>query len=88
MPKIKTILKGDISFVGSELDNTERPEFNRTAIALKPGLTGLEQINSNLDLTMEDRERYHLYYLKNYSLLLDLQILVKAIYKKFIVKKH
>lgn len=45
----------------------------------KPGLTGLVQINYRDDLTAEEAEKYNLYYAKNQSLLLDLEIIVKTV---------
>lgn len=43
----------------------------------KPGITGLLQINSREDLPADEREKYLLYYAKNQSLILDLQIIAK-----------
>ena len=45
----------------------------------KPGLTGLVQLNYRDDLTPEEIEKYNLYYAKNQSILLDLEILLKSI---------
>jgi lipopolysaccharide/colanic/teichoic acid biosynthesis glycosyltransferase len=53
----------------------------KNRIELKPGITGLAQVNRHKSLTLEDKEKYYLYYLKNYSPLLDLEILLKAIFK-------
>ena len=46
----------------------------------KPGLTGLVQVNAGKGLTVEEKERYSLYYLKGYSPLLDVEILFKAVF--------
>jgi GT2 family glycosyltransferase len=48
----------------------------------KPGLTGLIQINDRADLTAEEAEKYNLYYAKNQSLLLDLEIILKTLLGK------
>jgi GT2 family glycosyltransferase/lipopolysaccharide/colanic/teichoic acid biosynthesis glycosyltransferase len=83
IPFFWSILKGDLSLVGSEI--LEVGENSKSSpnmeMELKPGLTGLVQVNSHRHLTKEDREKYQLYYLKNYSVLLDLEILFKAIFK-------
>ncbi|MBP1691883.1 MAG: Bacterial sugar transferase, partial [Bacteroidetes bacterium] len=42
------------------------------------GVTGLVQLHERVGLSREERERYELYYAKNQSLILDLEILVKA----------
>ena len=44
------------------------------------GLTGLLQIHSRENLDPEERERYKLYYAKNQSLMLDIQIIAKSIF--------
>jgi len=53
---------------------------------LKPGITGWAQVNyrygSGLDDAIE-KLRYDLYYIKNYSLVLDIEILLKTILKVF-----
>jgi len=53
---------------------------------LKPGLTGLQQINQHKHITEEDKGRYPLYYIKNYSPFLDTEILFKAFFQNRI--KH
>jgi GT2 family glycosyltransferase len=83
IPWLWSILKGDFSFVGAEVVevpeeiNGELPK----GVELQPGLTGLVQVNRHTPLTKEDKERYYLYYLKNYSPLLDLEIIFKALFK-------
>jgi lipopolysaccharide/colanic/teichoic acid biosynthesis glycosyltransferase len=43
------------------------------------GITGLVQLNQRAGFTKDERERYELYYAKNQSLFLDVEILVKAL---------
>lgn len=89
IPQAITILMGDMSFVGPR---PERPEFMdelETAIPhyavrlkVKPGLTGWAQVNYPYGASIDDaREKlaYDLYYIKHYSLLLDLFIVVKTV---------
>jgi hypothetical protein len=44
----------------------------------KPGLTGLTQLQGDRSLTAEEQEQYDVYYAKNQSLALDIEILLKA----------
>lgn len=81
LPYLWSILTGRLSVIGTEINRAEDARQRQTSLKLKPGLTGLVQINREDSLGPEDREKYHLYYLKNYSLLLDLEILIKAIFK-------
>lgn len=80
LPALPSILKGHVSFVGRDFPH--RLEDNDIGFSLRPALTGLEYVNRNVELSEEERKRYHLYYLKNYSPLLDIEIIVKTILKK------
>ncbi len=82
LPALPQVIRGHISLVGRELLKPVDPETSPTSYSIKPGLSGLEQINRHLDLSEKDRKRYHLYYLKNYSPFLDLDILMKSIFKQ------
>ncbi len=73
------VLRGDWSLVGREMDTVEN--VGSLPGMLKPGITGLVQINAHKDLTRIEKEKYQLFYLMNYSPLLDLEILVKAWFK-------
>jgi hypothetical protein len=86
MPFMWAVCKGDVSFVGKEMvevdsDAAKAVSQNQRDFDLKPGLTGLVQVNRHKQLTAEDKEKYYLYYLKNYSLFLDLEIILKALFK-------
>ncbi|MEX1139046.1 MAG: glycosyltransferase [Bacteroidota bacterium] len=47
----------------------------------KPGLTGLVQLQNDRNLTGEEIEQYNLYYAKNQSLFLDLEIVLKSLFR-------
>jgi lipopolysaccharide/colanic/teichoic acid biosynthesis glycosyltransferase len=83
LPYLWSVCKGDVSFVGSEIIPYELSNKAETGDyhELKPGLTGLIQINRNDKLSVEDKKRFQLYYLRNYSPLLDVEILLKALFK-------
>ncbi|HEX9653187.1 MAG TPA: glycosyltransferase, partial [bacterium] len=84
LPYLWAVFKGDISFVGKEMTMLEpelEPRQDRRELALKPGLTGLVQVNQHRQLTTEDKEKYYLYYVRNYSILLDAEIILKALFK-------
>jgi GT2 family glycosyltransferase/lipopolysaccharide/colanic/teichoic acid biosynthesis glycosyltransferase len=81
LPALFSVLKGDISLVGAEMIAASVDSANYPALPMKPGLTGLVQIAAKSKLSTEDKKRYYLYYIKNYSLRLDLEIILKAILK-------
>ncbi len=89
LPQLINVLKGDMSFVGPR---PERPQFVAElsqAIPyydlrhyVKPGITGWAQILYPYGASINDaREKlqYDLYYLKNYSIFLDINILLQTI---------
>lgn len=83
LPQLWNILKGEISVVGprpivsAELDRYGSGQ--ETLLSLKPGLTGLWQISGRSDLDYADRVRLDLYYAENWSLLLDLKIILRTL---------
>lgn len=89
LPQILNILKGEMSFVGPR---PERPEFveqlaeqlpfYRERHCVKPGLTGWAQLSYPYGSSVEDAKQklqYDLYYVKNYSPMLDLLILIQTL---------
>ena len=88
LPQLINVLRGDMSFVGPR---PERPEFV-TQLAesipyfndrhmVKPGITGWAQIGYPYGASEEDSKQklqYDLYYVKNYSLFLDLSIIFQT----------
>jgi hypothetical protein len=78
LPRFWDVLRGRYSLVGMDI----RPfEPGAEPLGFKPGLTGLVQVNRSKGLNPAEADRYRLYYLKNYSLLLDLEILFKAVFR-------
>ena len=79
------ILKGDLSFVGPRPlyvkydDLYDQKQIKRMSI--KPGLTGLAQINQFNGITWEEKIQYDLIYVENMSFLLDIKIIFKTFYK-------
>jgi GT2 family glycosyltransferase len=73
------ILKGNISFVGALL--TSKSEENNP-IMYKPGLTGLVQINFPKNIDKDEIKKFDIYYLKNQSFWLDLELIFRSIFNK------
>ncbi|HKJ45934.1 MAG TPA: glycosyltransferase [Balneolales bacterium] len=68
------ILKGKISFVGAPLTSIRNED-----LTYKRGMTGLRQINESRVYHESEKERYEIYYLQNYSIWLDIDILLKTL---------
>lgn len=85
LPQLFNVLKGDMSFVGPRpLSASYLPYFNEEEIHrhdVRPGITGLAQINGRTNITWPEKIAYDLEYVKNVSLWLDLKILFLTAYK-------
>jgi lipopolysaccharide/colanic/teichoic acid biosynthesis glycosyltransferase len=89
IPQIWNIFKGDMSLVGPRPERPESVELLERQIpcysvryTVKPGMTGLAQINYQYGTSTEkaiNRLEWDLYYIKNMSLFLDLRILLRTI---------
>ncbi len=84
LPNLFNVLKGEMSLVGPRPEVpwvVERYEpWQRKRLAVMPGMTGGWQINGRSDLPLHLNVEYDLYYIQNYSPLLDLLILCKTIW--------
>lgn len=86
LPQLTNILQGQMSFVGPRPERPFFVEKYRQKIAgynerfkVKPGLTGLAQINGNYATTTEIKLKYDLAYIYNQNFLLDIYILLKTL---------
>ncbi len=82
LPQLINVLLGQMSLVGprpplpSEVE--QYPQDMRRRLVVKPGMTGLWQVSGRSDLTWEDSIRLDLRYVENWSLTVDLVILMRT----------
>jgi exopolysaccharide biosynthesis polyprenyl glycosylphosphotransferase len=83
------VLRGDMSLVGPRPHLPEEvakyEQSHKKVLTIKPGITGLAQVSGRSDLTFEDEVKLDTYYIENWSLLLDLSILLRtplAVFRK------
>jgi exopolysaccharide biosynthesis polyprenyl glycosylphosphotransferase len=90
LPQLWNVLKGEMSLIGPraewdrcvEIYEREIPCYHFRHL-VKPGITGWAQVNYPYGRSVHDtveKLKYDLYYIKNYSLLLDASILLKTVY--------
>jgi exopolysaccharide biosynthesis polyprenyl glycosylphosphotransferase len=82
LPQLFNVLKGDLSLVGPRaLIPQELSQFERkhTILSVKSGLTGLAQVSGRKDIPFSERRKLDLYYVQNWSLWMDIMILIKTI---------
>lgn len=98
LPQFYNVIQGRMSIVGPRPHAVEHNEFYKDSIKaymqrhkVKPGITGWAQVNGWRGETerlekMEKRVEYDLYYIENWSLLLDLKIIFLTFFQGFINK--
>jgi len=95
LPQFLNVLKGDMSIVGPRPERSvfveqfkeEIPDYMKKHL-VKAGITGWAQVNGwRGDTDLKMRIEYDLYYIENWSLWLDLKIILLTIFKGF-VNKH
>ena len=82
LPQLFNIFKGDISLIGPRalLPGELRDYGDRSLIlTVKSGLTGFAQVSGRRNISFEERRALDIYYVRNWSLLLDLHIFFKTI---------
>jgi lipopolysaccharide/colanic/teichoic acid biosynthesis glycosyltransferase/ADP-glucose pyrophosphorylase len=83
LPQIFNVIKGEMSLVGPRplvMDEMRfSPSWRSIRLKVKPGITGLWQVEGRSEAPFHDWIRYDVYYVKNQSLLLDIKILLKTV---------
>lgn len=86
IPQLINILKGDMSIIGPRPEREiftyqfeeQVPGFVMR-LTIRPGLTGLAQVNGGYEMTPEEKLKYDMEYIKNRSISLDIKILFKTV---------
>ena len=80
LPQFFNVLKGQMSVVGPrpiiQKEIQKYGNYMDEVISLRPGLTGLWQVSGRNNLSYEKRVRIDLFYSRNHSLALDLEIVL------------
>jgi exopolysaccharide biosynthesis polyprenyl glycosylphosphotransferase len=83
LPQLINVLRGEMSLIGPRMITRKELEkfgkWQHNLATVKPGLTGLWQVSGRSDLSYEDRVRLDMYYIRNHSIWLDIQILFRTI---------
>lgn len=83
LPQFFNVLAGQMSLVGprppipSEVSKYE--PWHRKRLNIKPGLTGMWQVSGRSELSFDDMVKLDIYYIENWSLWLDIKILLKTV---------
>jgi len=83
LPQLFNVLKRDMTLVGPRMISPEEvamyKQFDMNLLTVLPGITGLWQVSGRSDISYEERVRLDMYYIRNWSLWLDLQLIFQTI---------
>jgi exopolysaccharide biosynthesis polyprenyl glycosylphosphotransferase len=88
LPQLYNVLRGEMSLVGprphlpSEVAKFETWQMRRLEVA--PGITGLQQVSGRSQLTFDEQCLLDIYYIENWSPILDIRILLRTVPKVFL----
>lgn len=84
LPQLGNVLRGEMSLVGPRPKTAEEllryGEWQSEVLSMKPGMTGYWQVMARHRVSYEERVRLDLYYIRNWSLWMDLRILFRTAY--------
>lgn len=87
LPQLFNVLKGEMSFVGPRPLLVEYlplySEEQKKRHKVRPGITGWAQVNGRNAISWEERFQYDVWYVENYSFLLDIKIILLTLLKVF-----
>lgn len=83
LPQLFNVLKREMSLVGPRMISPEEvsmyKQFDMNLLTVLPGMTGVWQVSGRSDVSYEERVRLDMYYIRNWSIWLDLQILFQTV---------
>ena len=92
IPQLLNILRGEMSFIGPRPLLPEYlplyDSFSRKRHLIKPGITGLAQVNGGNSLAWKKRFEFDIFYINNYSFILDLKIIANTFKTTFEKKRQ
>ena len=85
LPQMFNVLRGDMSWVGPRPEQPfitkEYETWQWQRVLVPPGVTGWWQVSGRSDLPMHLNTNYDVYYVRNYSIILDLKILFRTVFE-------
>lgn len=83
LPQLCNVLMGNMSLIGPRPHLHEEvtlyKEYQKRVLTLKPGITGMAQSHGRHENTFDEEVRLDTFYIENWSLLLDIKILIRTV---------
>jgi exopolysaccharide biosynthesis polyprenyl glycosylphosphotransferase len=90
LPQLFNVLRHDMALVGprmiSPAEMAMYNEWDMNLLTVRPGITGLWQVSGRSDVSYEERVRLDMHYIRNWTIWLDLQLLMQTIPAVFLGK--
>ena len=84
LPQVLNILRGDMSIVGPRpplpMQAEQYTDCQKTMFNMRPGVISLADVKGRRSIPMEERIEWHVWYVQNWSMRLDLEILWKTLF--------
>jgi len=83
LPQLFNVLRREMSFVGPRMISPEEvvkySQWDINLLTVRPGITGLWQVSGRSDVSYEERVQMDMYYIRNWTIWLDFQIIINTI---------
>jgi len=83
LPQIFNVLRAEMSLVGPRMISPEEIEmydrWDMNLLTVRPGITGLWQVSGRSDISYAERVRLDMYYIRNWSIWQDIQLLLQTL---------
>jgi exopolysaccharide biosynthesis polyprenyl glycosylphosphotransferase len=83
LPQLLNVLRGEMSLVGPRMISPDEAarygKWQLNLLTVKPGITGPWQVRGRGDIPYDERIRLSMHYIRNYSIWLDLEILLRTV---------
>jgi exopolysaccharide biosynthesis polyprenyl glycosylphosphotransferase len=83
LPQLFNVLKHQMSLVGPRIISPEEmalyQQWGTNLLTIRPGISGLWQVSGRSDVSYEERVRLDMYYIRNWTVWLDINLLVRTI---------
>ena len=82
LPQFWNVIQSKMSVVGPRPHEPEEvskyQKHHKTLLTIKPGITGMAQVSGRSDLNFEEEAKLDVYYIENWSMILDLQLIFRT----------
>ncbi len=83
LPQLFNVVRHEMSLVGPRMispqEVNEYNQWGMNLLTIRPGITGLWQVSGRSDVTYDERVRLDMYYIRNWTVWLDIQLLLRTI---------